>query len=430
VDAAPEALEKLPLGPPLPALRDGMILRQDTSAASGPRQGSPNAADAPGVPPSGATPWPANPGLPGVYRLQDGRRIRLGDAGNASLLDGSADVGLTVEAAVLQTIPPALLDGTLIKGAGLDIYHVTGGSLRKIPDWRWATERGLRPQATIYVPDRLLATLPQNSPEWVMPGGTWQDRVFHSESLGRPMPYRVYLPPGYNRATEAARRYPVLYLLHGTSGRYEEWSGYGLEEVTNELLAEGRMPEVILVLPQGGLGYWLNQVGPGGTRWGDYVARDLVRHVDATYRTLAQREARAIGGLSMGGHGALQLALNYADVFGIAGGHSPSLRARDAALAYFGDDGEFDRRDPISLVKESQLAKPPLIWIDTGADDPWLLRLGELHEALQQRGWAHERHVYPGEHDGWYWGDHLWDYLPFYASSFGRLGVPLSGPPR
>src|SRR5688500_5678606 len=146
--------------------------------------------------------------------------------------------------------------------------------------------------------DRVIATLPQNSPHWVQPGGVWVDRSAYSEALGRQMPYRIYLPEGYERST---RRYPVVYLLHGQSGRYDEWSGYGVEEAANELTAAQKLPQMILVSPQGGLGYWMNQDGGAlgrGTAWGDYVARDVVRHVDETYRTLALRESRAVGGLS------------------------------------------------------------------------------------------------------------------------------------
>ncbi|MGH2371427.1 MAG: alpha/beta hydrolase, partial [Chloroflexota bacterium] len=387
VAAAPGILDALPEGEALPALRDGMLLRTASH--------------------------------PAVFRLQDGQRVWIRDVGRL----GSADVR-SVDAPLLQTIPPLLQDGLLLKGAAADVYHVDRGSLRKIPDWTWVTDHGLRPEETLYVPDRLIAALPQNSPHWVLPGGTRQDRAFSSAILGRSMPYRIYLPPSYEAGEQTGRRYPVLYLLHGMGGRYDEWSGYGAEEVANQLLADGQFAEVILVLPQGGLGYWMNQAG--GTPWADYVARDLVAHVDATYRTLPQREARAVGGLSMGAHGALQLAFNYPAVFGVAGAHSPSLRSQATAPAYFGGDAGFASRDPLSLVQEAQLTTPPLIWIDAGDRDPWLLAADALREALVERGWAHEWRIYQGEHDGWYWGDHLWDYLPFYAGAFAQGGVSLA----
>jgi enterochelin esterase-like enzyme len=235
------------------------------------------------------------------------------------------------------------------------------------------------------------------------------------------MVYRVYLPTGYDRPENAGQRYPVIYLLHGLSGRYDEWDGYGLGEIANGLVADRKFTNAIVVMPQGGLGYWMNQ--EGGVPWGEYVARDVVAHVDATYRTVPRREARAVGGLSMGAHGALQLSLNYPDVFSIVGAHSPSIRGEDSAPTYFGTGSAFARHDPISLVQNATLADPPQIWIDTGESDLWRASAQALHQTLLARGWDHEWRVFPGGHDGWYWGDHMWEYLPFYSRAFARNGI-------
>jgi S-formylglutathione hydrolase FrmB len=376
--ASASFIAALPDGEPLPALRDGDLVR-----ASG---GS------------------------NVFRLSGGMRALATAEPDAAVRE--------VERIVLQTVKPDLSNGLLVQGALPDVYHVDRLSLRKIPSWKWLEERGIRASEPVYVPDRIIAALPQNSPHWIQPGGTWMDRSFYSEMLGRFMPYRVYLPAGYGGGS---RRYPVLYLLHGQSGRYDEWSGYGAEAVANELQESGKLGPVIMVAPQGGLGYWMNQDGGTlgrGTPWGDFVAKDLVRHVDDTYRTLAQRERRAIGGLSMGGHGAIQLALNYPTVFGVAGAHSPSIRPEGSAPAYFGTGSFFDSRDPLRLIERAELnVRPPRIWIDAGASDPWRPAAEALHKALEERGWAHEWRVFAGEHDGWYWGDHIWEYLPFYGTA-------------
>jgi enterochelin esterase-like enzyme len=437
--ASPGVLAALPEGAPLPELREGMLVRAGNSPAvfrlqGGQRIWIKNAELAKGT---GAAESPVPSPTPDVRSQDDlgaptpdvaqgtfGDSPTAPDAADAAGATGSTSEVRTVEAPVLQTIPPALLDDLLLKGAAADVFHVDRGALRKVPDWKWVTDRGLRPSDLLYVPDRVIAALPQTSPHWVTPGGTWADRSFYSQALGRAMPYRVYLPPGYESPIRASQRYPVIYLLHGMGGRYDEWSGYGVEEVANQLLAGGRFAHVILVMPQGGLGYWMNQ--DGGTPWADYVAHDLVGHVDATYRTLAEREARAIGGLSMGAHGAVQLALNYPALFGVVGAHSPSIRSRETAPAYFGNESGFARRDPVTLVHDAQLADPPAIWIDAGETDFWKAGAEALHQALAARGWAHEWHVYPGEHDGWYWGDHLWEYLPYYSTAFARNGVPLT----
>jgi S-formylglutathione hydrolase FrmB len=194
-----------------------------------------------------------------------------------------------------------------------------------------------------------------------------------------------------------------------------------VEEVANELWQSGKLGPVIMVAPQGGLGYWMNQ--DGGVAWADYVAHDLVAHVDATYRTMPRREGRAIGGLSMGAHGAMQIALNFPELFGTVGVHSPSIHTQESAPAYFGRGASFAGHDPVSLIRGSRLTTPPAIWIDAGTNDVWRAGAEQLHLALVAKGWAHEWHLYDGEHDGWYWGDHLWEYLPFYGQSFVKAGV-------
>jgi putative tributyrin esterase len=388
LDASEAALDVMPEGEPVGWLWEGMVARSASH--------------------------------PAVFRLQNGRRIWLRDGGeSAGGSDPSSNPISVVDDAVLGAIPVALQNDSLVRGNSSEVFHVEAGTLRKIPDSKWATDRRLNPQDALFVPDRQLAQLPQNSPHWIMPGGTYEDQSFFSPALGRQMPHRVFLPPEY--AARSGQRYPVLYLLHGMGGRYDEWSGYGVEEVANMLLADKALGHLIIVAPQGGLGYWTNQ--QGGVQWADYVARDLVAHVDTVYRTVAKREGRAIGGLSMGAHGALQIALNNPQTFGVVGAHSPSIRSEEAAPAFFGRGAAFAQRDPISLVRDSDLRTPPRIWIDAGKDDPWLPGAEALHQALAEKGWAHEWHVYPGEHDGWYWGDHLWEYLPFYGRAFGTGGI-------
>jgi len=354
-----------------------------------------------------------------IFRLQGGTRVWIKRRESIN-----PDDVRTVDVTVLQSIPPALQDDMLLKGAAPDVFHVDGGTMRKIPDWDWAQKKSLDPADLIYVPDRIIGTLPQNSPEWRLPGGTIQDRSFYSPFLGRAMPYRVYLPAGYDSPDRAGQRYPVLYLLHGVSGRYDEWDGYGVSEVANALYYDGKFPAAIMIMPQGGLGYWANQ--EGGTPWSDYVARDVVQFVDQNYRTIPKREARAIGGLSMGAHGALQIALNFPEIFGIAGAHSPSIRDETSAPIYFGTGGAFARHDPISLVRNGAFSQPLQFWIDAGQNDSWRAGAELLHKALTEKGVAHEWHVYSGEHDGWYWGDHMWEYLPYYAKAFQKNALPLT----
>ena len=140
----------------------------------------------------------------------------------------------------------------------------------------------------------------------------------------------VYLPPSY--ATHPERRYPVVYVLSGFTGRGRmllndnPWSP-ALNDRVDALIAAGTCGEMILVMPDcftrfGGSQY-MDSTATG--RYGTHVARELVAHVDATYRTLAAREHRGVAGKSSGGYGALVLAMRHPDVFGAAVSHSGDL---------------------------------------------------------------------------------------------------------
>lgn len=138
----------------------------------------------------------------------------------------------------------------------------------------------------------------------------------------------VYLPPSYNR--EPARRYPVLYLLHGVTSVPEEWldgtyQGLDLRKTLDSLVAAGGIPEFILVMPDANntleASWYANSSTMG--HWEDFVVQDLVRHVDQRYRTESRVERRALVGHSMGGFGALNIGFNHPGRFGFVYASSP-----------------------------------------------------------------------------------------------------------
>jgi enterochelin esterase-like enzyme len=251
-------------------------------------------------------------------------------------------------------------------------------------------------------------------PEWVGPlWGRFRAERFYSDALDREMPYFVYSPPA---AEHSSRGLPVLYMLHGASGDNSEWATIKLIDWADRLIANQEIPPLVVVLPQGDFGYWVNHVDEG-PRWGDYLVEDVVGEIDASYPTLPIAAARAVGGLSQGGHAALQLSFNYPEVFGVAGAHSPSLRAEEDSLPWLGTGDEFARRDPIALAETlpaATLARTRLS-IDVGSDDPWRPRVELLHAALAERGVSHEWHVWPGGHDGDYWQPNVPAYLRYYG---------------
>lgn len=149
---------------------------------------------------------------------------------------------------------------------------------------------------------------------------------FASEAVGRTMKYNIVLPEKYAQSTD---RYPVLYLLHGLTSNYTAWARMRVPEYA-------RAYDLIVVMPDVGNSWYLNWAESAEgqkNRWEDYVIKDLIGHIDATYRTIAKREGRAINGLSMGGFGGLMLGLKHSDLFCSIGSHS-------GAIAYAKSAGE------------------------------------------------------------------------------------------
>jgi len=287
----------------------------------------------------------------------------------------------------------------------------SAAALESAPDDSAGTLRPLTRRAEEPFAEMRVAEAP---PEWVGPlRGRFREERFYSDALDREMPYFVYAPPAAERTTQGL---PVLYMLHGASGDNSEWATIKLIDWADRLIASDEIPPLMVVLPQGDFGYWVNHVDDG-PRWGDYLAGDVVGQIDATFPTLPVAAARAVGGLSQGGHAAFQLAFNYPAVFGVAGAHSPSLRAEEDALPWLGSGDEFARRDPIALAQTLPIAtlSRPRLWIDVGSDDPWRSRAELLHAALDDRGVPHEWQVWPGGHDGDYWQPNVPAYLRYYG---------------
>ncbi len=141
---------------------------------------------------------------------------------------------------------------------------------------------------------------------------------FKSDSVGRTMKYNLVLPAKYEQGTE---RYPVLYLLHGLTSNYTAWALMKVPEYAKTL-------DVIVIMPDVGNSWYVNwcKCDEGQkNNWEDAIIKDLISHVDSTYRTVARREGRAINGLSMGGYGGMMLGLKHPDLFCSIGSHSGAL---------------------------------------------------------------------------------------------------------
>jgi S-formylglutathione hydrolase FrmB len=242
--------------------------------------------------------------------------------------------------------------------------------------------------------------------------------------------YRVMLPPDYDAGS---RHYPVLYMLHGVAGDSSEWESIGLFDAADRMIQRGEIDPFLIVLPNGGANYWVNHAS--GARWVDYVVDDVVRQVDRDFRTVASPRGRAIGGLSMGGEGALRIAMTRPGVFGTAAAHSPSLRTEfeqfsPALQEIFGDEASWRAATPLWLVVDTDAAYGLNLAIDIGEDDPWRANVELLHERMLRRGIAHHFEVLPGEHAAEYWIDNVDHYLAFYSAALASTAehAPVVAP--
>jgi enterochelin esterase-like enzyme len=241
--------------------------------------------------------------------------------------------------------------------------------------------------------------------------------TFHSAALNRTMPYTVYLPPGYD--ADPSARFPTLYMLHGGSGSNQEWVDYGLLKAADLLMGNRTIPQFIIALPQGDQEYWVDHITSqidNGEKWGTYLAKEVVPQIDGKFRTYGSADARAIGGLSMGGHAAMQLPMNFPGIWSVIGAHSPSLRAEADAPTYLGRGAEFAARDPLLLITaKPDLARTYIWWIDDGDVDPWRVEATAIHNKLDSLGITNEWHAYTGDHSATYWSAHVADYLGYYG---------------
>lgn len=302
--------------------------------------------------------------------------------------------------------------------------------------------------------------------------GEVRSERFFSAALGVWKRYLVYLPPSYTTAPQ--RRFPVAYYLHGYSGNESDWlSRADIAGVMDSLVARA-MNEMILILPDGDNGWYANWAEPRDLatcaadstlaeavetycvaydRYADYIVEDLVRHVDSTYRTISNRAHRGIAGLSMGGYGAVMLALAHPSAFAAAASHSGVLSpfyagphpfagtasyypSADAAERAWGtrrrwsmiapvmgrDTVGWWSRDPTRLARRLVRTHTPIpaLFFDVGSDDFWADANRAFHAELLALRVPHAYAEWPGAHTWRYWHAHVGESLTWLAGQIAR----------
>ena len=230
----------------------------------------------------------------------------------------------------------------------------------------------------------------------------------------------VILPQSYNRS----KSYPSVYILHGHGGNYASWIK-GAPALANYADEQN----VIIVCPDGAVSSWyLDSPVDPEWKYETYVATELVRFIDDTYKTIRDRKARAITGLSMGGHGALYLGFKHQDIFGAAGSMSGgvdikpfplnwSLAKRLGSYAQYPEN--WTRHSVIDLT-HLLTANSLAIIIDCGKDDFFYNMNVALHEKLLYNNISHDFIIRPGAHNWDYWKNAIGYQMLYFRNYFDK----------
>lgn len=261
--------------------------------------------------------------------------------------------------------------------------------------------------------------------------------TLHSPALGAELKLNVYLPDAYKDAPPTTR-FPVVYLLHGAGGDETTWAKtIGVVQTLDGLIKRGVIRPMIAVMPTTGPHtWWTDSVA---AKAGTAVMKDLLPYVDGKYRTLAERSGRLVAGYSMGGYGALSLALRHPESFCAAGLISPAVydplppetsAARKAPAFMRG--GAFDPAAWRALNHPAQLAryssgphKVPM-WIGSGDHDALGIALASAQlfwKLFQIQPKQTELRIVDGDHEAMTFRDALPDalqYMDRQCSSGGR----------
>jgi len=222
--------------------------------------------------------------------------------------------------------------------------------------------------------------------------------VLDTALLPKPMTYHVYLPPCYD--ADQARRYPVLYMLHGQGDNEDQWLRLGVPSAADKLIASAAIPPLIIVFP-----YDYSYLQPTQYRFEDAFIGVLIPQIDLAYRSLPDAAHRAVGGLSRGGAWALHLGIHHPDLFGAIGADSPAI--------FYSDSGSLRL-----YLRDIPAERLPRLYIDVGDADSELETDLGFKAFLDGYNIPYEWHEYIGFHDEAYWGAHVEEYLRWYAQGW------------
>jgi S-formylglutathione hydrolase FrmB len=263
-----------------------------------------------------------------------------------------------------------------------------------------------------------------------------------SRILKRPVGYCALLPPSFDSSApqsgseEKARRFPILYYLHGRGDNEQSLINSGAWTLIEDLRKQGKIGEFVIVTPQGDTGFYVNSAD-GKIRYSDFFLQEFMPFIEQKYRIENSRNARGIDGMSMGGYGALRFAFARPDLFATVSAHSAALlpeppKALNAAIRagepqalmlarVFGDPidpANWEKNSPFAMAKKDPASLRKLhIYFDCGDRDDFGFDRGAtaLDELLTKQNISHEFHLYPGGHDFAYFLSHITASVEFFS---------------
>lgn len=265
--------------------------------------------------------------------------------------------------------------------------------------------------------------------------------TYHSAAMKTEVGYAIWLPPDYDKS-EA--RYPVLYWLHGAGGNGGNASG--LAQRMAELMAGNDLRPMIIVFIEGGLSRQVRTTLYSDSADGRHLTettfiRELIPHIDQTYRTVAAKKGRAIEGFSAGGFGAVQLGLKHPELFCSIVSYGGALHDAETIArsrpdifqpVFNGDVALFQKNSPWEIAQTGRQENRPRLRLVVGTEDQTLEMNRRFHQKLDELGVAHEFEEVAGvrhNHGAYYQTAGLAG-LRFHARSFEMASASAGGPGR
>lgn len=261
-----------------------------------------------------------------------------------------------------------------------------------------------------------------------------QKVTLESKLLGKAIDYSILYPVNYQREGNAEKKFPVVYLLHGYTGHHTNW----IERTRVALYATHY--DLFIVMVEGENGWYTDSATVPNDKFESYILQELMPDVEKRFRVSAERDGRAIAGLSMGGYGALKFGFKYPSRFGMVASMSGALGAaswtdsdlknleavRQSLLKTLGPMGSSTRlqNDLLKLTREVSadgIKLLPVIYFDCGTEDRLFSSNRSYADLLVERKIPHEFRQLPGNHSWPYWDQQVREILSLAAT---RLSPP------